>query len=306
MSRGPESHEHAGRHGPAARTSGARPSGAGPSGARPPARRSPAGSRPAGPGGQRPQPVPGVGWAGSLPPASALRLLREGSLDVLGRLAEASNATLFCRAVGKADDGSEAEVACVYKPVRGERPLWDFPVGTLANREYAAFLVSEASGWGIAPPTLLRDGPFGPGMAQLWVETDDSIDVVALVRRCDDSLRSIALFDAVVNNADRKGGHLLPVPGGHVHGVDHGICFAVEPKLRTILWGWRGTPLTGEERATLERLRVSLDGDLGAALRDLLSHREVSTTARRIEGLLARGTFPQPDPDRPAIPWPPF
>ncbi len=242
----------------------------------------------------------------AVPGATALRLLREGTLDVIGRLADASNATLYCRAVGTDDDGAEAEVACVYKPVRGERPLWDFPIGTLANREYAAYLVSEASGWAIAPPTLLRDGPFGWGMVQLWIDVDDGVDVVALVRRCDDRLRPMALFDAVVNNADRKGGHLLPVPGGHVHGVDHGICFAVEPKLRTILWGWRGTPFRRDERETLERLRACLDGDLGARLRDLLTNREVAFTARRLDALLARGTFPQPDPDRPAIPWPPF
>ncbi len=221
-------------------------------------------------------------------------------------MAEASNATLYCRVAGQRDDGSEVEIACVYKPVRGERPLWDFPVGTLANREYAAHLVSEATGWGIAPPTLLRDGPFGRGMVQLWVDVDDEADVVAMVRGCDERLRRIALFDAVVNNADRKGGHLLPVAGGHVHGVDHGICFSVDPKLRTILWGWRGAPIDPDERATLERLRQDLDGDLGTRLRELLSAREVAVTMRRVDRLLASGRFPQPDPERPAIPWPPF
>ena len=267
-----------------------------------------ASARPAGSGRLEPPPRSGVRRSGHspVPRSTALRLLREGTLDVIGRIAEASNATFYCHAVGPDDDGVEAEVACVYKPVRGERPLWDFPVGTLANREYATFLVSEASGLAIVPPTLLRDGPFGWGMVQLWVDVDDGADVVGLVRRCDDSLRPIALFDALVNNADRKGGHLLPVPGGHVHGVDHGICFAAEPKLRTILWGWRGAPIRPGERETLEALRASLDADLGAHLRELLSNHEVATTARRIDSLLARGTFPQPDPDRPAIPWPPF
>ena len=235
-----------------------------------------------------------------------LEVLREGSLQVVGRLADASNATLYCRASRPGPDGSPVELACIYKPVRGERPLWDFPVGTLANREYAAFLVSEATGWAVAPPTLLRDGPFGPGMVQLWVETDETVDVVDLVRRCDDRLRRIALFDAVVNNADRKGGHLLPVPGGHVYGVDHGICFAVEPKLRTILWGWQGSPIERDERAGLERLRAALETDLAAQLRELLAVREVSATALRLDHLLATGTFPLPDPERPAIPWPPF
>jgi uncharacterized repeat protein (TIGR03843 family) len=235
-----------------------------------------------------------------------IALLREGSLQVVGRLADASNTTLYCRASGPGPDGSPLELPCIYKPVRGERPLWDFPVGTLANREYAAFLVSEATGWAIAPPTLLRDGPFGPGMVQLWVETDETVDVVDLVRRGDDRLRRIALFDVVVNNADRKGGHLLPVPGGHVYGVDHGICFAVEPKLRTILWRWQGSPIERDERAGLERLRAALATDLGAQLRELLAAPEVSATVRRLDRLLATGTFPRPDPQRPAIPWPPF
>lgn len=234
-----------------------------------------------------------------------LAALRSGELRVIGRVADASNATLYCHA-SVATGGDEVTVGCVYKPVRGERPLWDFPVGTLANREYAAYLVSEASGWGIAPPTLLRDGPFGSGMVQLWVDVDSDVDVVDLVQRCDERLRPIALFDAVVNNADRKGGHLLPVPGGHVHGVDHGICFAVEPKLRTILWAWRGSRIEPAEREVLERLAADLAGDLGARLRELLSAREVTATARRLDRLLRLGTFPQPDPDRPAIPWPPF
>ena len=236
----------------------------------------------------------------------ALRVLREGRLRPIGRLADASNATLFCHVAGPGSDGAEVELACVYKPVRGERPLWDFPVGTLANREYAAFLVSEAASWAIAPPTLLRDGPFGPGMVQLWVDVDEAVDVVDLVRQSDERLRRIALFDAVVNNADRKGGHLLPAPGGHVHGVDHGVCFAVEPKLRTVLWGWRGSPIARTERTTLERLGTALDGELGARLRELLAEDEVAEFGSRIEHLLSTGCFPEPDPERPAIPWPPF
>ncbi len=236
----------------------------------------------------------------------ALRVLREGRLRPVGRLADASNATLFCHVAGSGSDGAAVELACVYKPVRGERPLWDFPAGTLANREYAAFLVSEAAGWSIAPPTILRDGPFGHGMVQLWVDMDQAVDVADLIRQCDERLRPIALFDAVVNNADRKGGHLLPMPGGHVHGVDHGICFAVEPKLRTVLWGWRGSPIDHAERTTLERLRAALDGELGARLRELLAEQEVVAVSTRIDRLLSTGRFPEPDPERPAIPWPPF
>jgi hypothetical protein len=239
-------------------------------------------------------------------PADAIRVLREGSLQVLGRLVNASNATLYCRAIVASGVGAPSELACVYKPSRGERPLWDFPDGTLANREYAAYLVSEAAGWAIVPPTVLRDGPFGRGMVQLWVEVDESADVVEMVRRSDLRLRPIALFDAVVNNADRKGGHLLPTPGGRVQAVDHGVCFAVEPKLRTVLWGWHGMPLQAGELATLEGLRCALEGPLGERLSDLLTAPEVNATRQRVERLLATGQFPEPDPERPSVPWPPF
>ena len=264
--------------------------------------------------GSGPEQTPGAGTPSSrtlrpvipAPDPAVLQVLRHGTLEVLGRLVDASNATLYCRASGCALDGSELDLACVYKPVRGERPLWDFPNGTLANREYAAFLVSDAMRLSIPPPTVLRDGPFGRGMVQLWVEVDDSVDVVALVRNCDDRLRRIALFDAVVNNADRKGGHLLPTQEGHIHGVDHGVCFAVEPKLRTILWCWRGSPIDSEEREMLARLRAALRGELGSQLRTVLSSHEVRATDRRIDGLLSDGRFPEPDPDRPAVPWPPF
>ncbi len=239
--------------------------------------------------------------------AAALRLLRVGDLEIVGRLVDASNATLVCRLSGEAGPGvGEVTTRCVYKPVRGEAPLSDFPDGTLANREVAAHAVSEATGWEIVPPTVLRDGPFGRGMVQLWVEVDPEVDLLELVRSPHPALRRMALFDAIINNADRKGGHLLPVPGGHVHGVDHGVCFAVEPKLRTILWGWRGAALADEECATLGRLRAGFESDLGPRLADLLSEAEVEATRRRIDGLLATRRFPQPDPFRPAIPWPPF
>ena len=142
---------------------------------------------------------------------AALRLLTEGELEIVGRLVEASNATLYCRV---RLDGKQA--ACVYKPVAGERPLWDFPDGTLAGREVAAYAVSETAGWGTVPPTVLRDGPFGPGMCQLWIDVDESVDVVAMLRGSDPRLRPIVLFDAVVNNADRKGGHLLPTETGRI------------------------------------------------------------------------------------------
>lgn len=239
--------------------------------------------------------------------SATLELLRDGELEITGRLVDASNVTLYgsvlCRAEG---DRPARHAACVYKPIRGERPLDDFPIGTLAYREVAAHAVSMRAGWGIVPPSVFRDGPLGPGMVQAWIEVDDEIDVVTMILTRDPRLRRMALFDAVINNADRKGGHVLPVADGHVYGVDHGVCFSPDPKLRTVLWGWRGERLAHEERALLETLRADLGASLGDELRELLARREVTITARRIEALLDTGSFPMPDPSRPAIPWPPF
>ncbi|MGI8760279.1 MAG: SCO1664 family protein [Jatrophihabitantaceae bacterium] len=232
----------------------------------------------------------------------ALELLRCGQLSVEGRLVDASNATLYCAVSA---DGVDA--ACVYKPVAGERPLWDFPDGTLAQREVAAYEVSAATGWQVVPPTVLRDGPLGPGMVQLWIGTDESVDAVRLVRnRQHAQLRRVAAFDAVINNADRKGGHLLPTVEGHVYGVDHGVTFHVEDKLRTVLWQWAGRPLPEDILDTLRALRARLDSSLAAALRELLTAREVRRTVRRLDGLLAAGRHPRPNDDWPAVPWPPM
>ncbi|MEX2291995.1 MAG: SCO1664 family protein [Mycobacteriales bacterium] len=230
-----------------------------------------------------------------------LRLLREGQLAIQGRLVEASNATLYCAATL---DGVTAAV--VYKPVRGERPLWDFPDGTLAGREVSAYLVSQATRWDLVPPTVLREGPFGPGMCQLWVEVDETVDLGALARSEHPDLQRMAVFDAVVNNADRKGGHLLPRHDGRVQGVDHGICFSTQDKLRTLLWQWRGQPLTPEAVEVLSSVRARLDGDLGVALSALLTAAEVDATRARVGHLLASGRHPQPSADWPAVPWPPF
>lgn len=235
-------------------------------------------------------------------PAIALQVLTEGRIDIEGRLVDASNATLYCR-ISCAD----LVAACVYKPVRGERPLWDFPDGTLAQREVAAYAVSAATGWQVVPPTVLREGPFGVGMCQLWVDVDSSVDLAALARSDHPDLRRMAIFDAVINNADRKGGHLLPTPDGHVYGVDHGVCFSVEDKLRTLLWGWRESPLTEDAVDILRRARTELaGGTLGSQLRRLLTRAEVRATGRRVDRLLAAGVYPSPSGDWPAIPWPPF
>jgi uncharacterized repeat protein (TIGR03843 family) len=222
---------------------------------------------------------------------------------VLGRLPGSSNQALVVLV-------HHPELAepfhAVYKATLAERPLFDFPIGTLARREVAAFLVSEATGWGIVPPTVLRDGPYGVGMVQQWIHADPTVDLVAMVVEDDPRLRRMAVFDAVVNNTDRKGGHLLPMPDGHVYGVDHGVTFSVEPKLRTVLWGWVGMPFDDEELAALERVREGLRGDLAPGLGELLDPAEVTATRRRVASLLRFRRFPRPNPNWPSIPWPAF
>jgi uncharacterized repeat protein (TIGR03843 family) len=259
-------------------------------------------------------------------------LLRHGRLEITGRLVDASNATLFGTASA---DG--LELRCVYKPVRGERPLWDFPDGTLAGREVASYLVSEAGGFGIVPPTLLRDGPFGPGMVQVWVDTDEERELVdvrgpaevepgwlGVLRARDDrgapavlvhadtpELRAMAAFDVVTNNADRKGGHVLAGLDGRTYGVDHGLCLHIEDKLRTVLWGWVGQPLHAEVREMLETLRASLGSrwsrpSLCDALAEHITRREAAALSARVDALLASGCYPEPSGYGPAIPWPAF
>jgi len=257
--------------------------------------------------------------------------LLAGDLELEGRILPASNATFL----GAVVSGS-VRVRCVYKPVAGERPLWDFPDGTLAHREVAAFLVSEALGWAVVPPTVLRDGPAGRGMVQAWREPDPGqapVDVVprgavpdgyrhvldahdgddnevSLVHEDTDALRRMAVFDVVVNNADRKGGHVLAMQGGHRHGVDHGVCFHVDHKLRTVLWGWASEPLHADDRAALERLRRHLGSASGGApataLADLLAGEELDALAARVADLLDGGVMPLPSGTWPAIPWPAF
>jgi uncharacterized repeat protein (TIGR03843 family) len=258
----------------------------------------------------------------------ALDVLCRGEIEVQGRLVDASNATLFC---GITVDGVAAE--CVYKPVSGERPLWDFPDGTLAGREVATYLVSEASGLHVVPPTILREGPFGPGMVQLWVDTregDDLVDVVApgkvpdgwpvvlhahdrfgepavLAHADHPAIRLMAALDVVVNNADRKGGHVLHALDGRVYGVDHGICLHTETKLRTALWGFMGDPLPEDAVEALIKLRAELAGDtLPETLREHITHREISALRRRTARLLSTAVYPEPGGEWRAIPWPAF
>ena len=267
------------------------------------------------------------------PDAAVLDLLSRGELELVGQVVGASNTTL----VAEASLDGEA-VRCVYKPVLGEAPLWDFPDGTLAQREVAAWLVSDAGGWGVVPPTVLREGPLGQGSVQLWVgppepEADEPgaglVDVVApgqvppgwhevvegsgadgssvlLVHSDDRRLRRMAAFDVIANNADRKGGHVLRGAGGSVQGVDHGLTFHVEHKLRTVLWGWGGQRLGQEVEHLLADTAAALSGPAGQALAELVTPAEVAALGERIERLAGRGRFPRPRPGAPALPWPPF
>jgi uncharacterized repeat protein (TIGR03843 family) len=240
-------------------------------------------------------------------PATTLAVLRDGDIEIVGRLMGSSNHAMLCRVRRPCPPPEEpVTVEAVYKPTAGERPLDDFPDETLSHREVAAYLVSEAIGWGIVPPTIRRDGPFGDGSLQLWIDIDPSVDIVAMVVEDDPRLRRIAVFDATVNNTDRKGGHLLPTSDGHIYGVDHGVTFSTVPKLRTVLWGWRGRPFAADELEGLARLADALRGDLARDLAGLLSRGEIAATRRRVDGLLETRRFPLPRPDWPAIPWPPF
>jgi hypothetical protein len=241
--------------------------------------------------------------------ASTLEVLREGEIEIVGRILESSNNALLVRVTLPCPDPGEPPrvLQAIHKPRVGERPLDDFPDGTLGYREVAAYLVSEVTNWAIVPPTVLRDGPFGEGVFQEFIESDPTVDVVGWINDDEPRLRRMAAFDAAVNNTDRKGGHILPVDGGrHVYGVDHGVCFSSMPKLRTVLWGWRGKPLLADELAGIRRVREALDGDLGRDLRGLLSRGEIRATLRRVDTLLETGRFPFPSPAWPAIPWPPF
>jgi uncharacterized repeat protein (TIGR03843 family) len=238
-------------------------------------------------------------------PRRGLRLdparLVDGELELLGLLPAASNYTFLGRLVGGDEDD---ERLVVYKPRRGEAPLWDFPPGTLCLREAAAFLVCRAAGFGFVPPTVLRDGPLGFGSVQRFVDHDFECTAFDLYPDHVDELRRIALFDLVVNNADRKAGHVFPDAEGRVWAVDHGICFHAEHKLRTVLWDFSGEPVDGDEAACLRRLGDALAADLGAELAGLLDPAEIEALHRRLERLLAAGMFPEPGPGR-SFPWPP-
>jgi uncharacterized repeat protein (TIGR03843 family) len=229
-----------------------------------------------------------------------LEHLSDGELTVSGRLVDASNATLYGHCTF-----DQLPIPVIYKPIAGERPLWDFPEGSLAQRERAAYLVSELGSWELVPLTILRDGPFGEGMVQLWIDLDEAIELADFYSSDDDRLRAMALFDAVINNSDRKIGHLLPTASGQLFGCDHGVTFHKEDKLRTVLWQWAGKPLNGNEIKQLTELKSNLEVEK-EALVALISEDEFMALIRRIDGLVERATFPEPSDDWPAVPWPPF
>ena len=260
--------------------------------------------------------------------------LHTGDLTIIGRVTTASNLTLVC----EVESDAEQPLRVVYKPVRGERPLWDFPDGTLAGREVASYLVSAALGWSVIPETILREGPLGPGMVQRWIDTVDPAEAqpprpdlvdlvpagevpsdfrevlqavdgtgarVSLIHADDARLRRMAVLDVLINNADRKGGHALEGVDGGVYGVDHGICLHTEPKLRTVLWGWAGEPVDAELLTDITSFTERLRGPVGTALAEHITDAEIEALDERARELLEDPLLPHPMSSRP-IPWPAF
>ncbi len=235
--------------------------------------------------------------------AMARRLLRKGELKPLGAIPWSSNyALLFEVAHGG------KQILAIYKPRRGERPLWDFPSGSLYLREYAAFLVSQALGWQLVPPTVVREGPYGPGSLQVFIDSDPELHYFNVFPDHADDFRRIALFDVVINNADRKAGHCLLDAQEHMWSIDHGICFHVEPKLRTVIWDFAGDPIPALLFEGLCTLAAQMEPGqrLLSDLEQILSPEEVGALNRRIQRLLTERRFPKPDPTRRNHPWPPI
>jgi hypothetical protein len=220
-----------------------------------------------------------------------------GEIQVEGRFVDASNATLFAKC-----NYQDLELAIIYKPIAGERPLWDFPDGNLAQREVAAYELSRVLKLDLVPFTILRDGPFGPGMVQEWIEIDEELEIVDLANGHHPKIRQMALFDAIINNTDRKYGHILPTKSGEIFGCDHGVTFHEEPKLRTVLWQFAGKEFSEEEFQILQQ-----SFEIGPLLLgELITSAEIAALIARVQELLKLGTFPFPNPDWPAVPWPPF
>jgi len=235
-----------------------------------------------------------------LTPPSAAELLATGELEVLGRMPWSSNATFLARVI----DGEKIAVPAVYKPRRGERPLWDFPTGTLCQREVATYELSVALGWDLVPETVLRDGPLGEGMVQRFVDHDPEEHYFTLLEEHPDRFRRFAVFDVLVNNADRKGGHCLRVqPEGAIVGIDHGLTFHPAWKLRTVIWDFAGERLDPADADAVCRV-AQRDPAVMRPLEPLLSSLELEAMAERAADLLTTGTLPEPDPGYHSVPWP--
>jgi uncharacterized repeat protein (TIGR03843 family) len=232
-----------------------------------------------------------------------LTLLAQGELEVQGMLPWSSNYTLLATVCTNGTRG-----LAVYKPRRGERPLWDFPRGTLCQREVAAYLLSEALGWALVPPTILRDGPYGVGSVQLFIDAEQDAHLFTMQQEggYEAAIERLAAFDVIANNADRKSGHCLKGTGGRLWAIDHGICFHAEPKLRTVLWDLAGQPISPDILADLSALRdrMQTDDPVIDLLDSLLAPDEMQALRRRLERLIARGKHPEPGRGY-NVPWPP-
>ena len=223
-----------------------------------------------------------------------------GELIVEGRLVDASNATLF----GKVLTSDQSSFSVVYKPIAGERALWDFADGNLASREVAAYLISEVGQFNCVPLTVMRDGPFGIGAVQQWIDVSPDLDLIAIGQQSTPAIRNIALFDVVINNTDRKFGHILPISDSQILGCDHGLTFHEEFKLRTVLWQYAGQELDKDEVSKLESLKLRINDDIGVSLGELITKDEINSLLGRIDMLISEG-FPYPSEQWPAVPWPP-
>jgi uncharacterized repeat protein (TIGR03843 family) len=230
----------------------------------------------------------------------AAEVMARGNLRLLGILPRASNYTFLAEVA----DG-DGRTLVVYKPREGEAPLWDFPKGTLCQREVAAFILAEALGWPPVPPTMLRGGPHGEGAVQLFVQSNPEEHFFTLRERHSDEFRRFAVFDVVANNADRKSGHCLLGADGTIWAIDHGVCFSVHGRIRTVIWDFAGEELPGELLHEVRRVAAELRaGELRDAMLEHLTEEEVDATALRAETLADSGRFPLPGPGR-ANPWPP-
>ena len=234
-------------------------------------------------------------------PEQVVQLLSQGQVEVVGQVLSSSNIIFL---VSVADEG--LQTLAIYKPYQGERPLWDFPPGTLCLREVAAYVVSQALGWPLIPPTVLRDGPHGTGAVQLFIDADPDATYFSLCEERQPDLLPIALFDLLANNADRKGGHLLLDQWDRIWAIDNALTFHIESKLRTVIWDFAGEIVPEAYQADLRELqeRLSAEDPLGEILSKLLTEEEIAALNTRLATLLENPVFPYPDPDRRQVPWP--